>query len=318
VWQKKRASLLLREIESVLEYLPDAEYRSIVRVPLTKSRRGLGSDRSHDKPWPLLPLIICEAICGQYERALPVTAALQFMISAGDVFDDIEDADCSDSLLVKYGPAIATNVATTLIMLAERAVTRLKDIGIKNNTIIHVLNSINSYYIKACVGQHLDLSIDPQESISENLYLKIASLKSASQVECACQVGALLATKNQKLVRQFSLFGQNLGMAAQITNDIQGVITGSDITQGKMSLPVVYALNQTDDKSRSQLKQIFKKQKQVKQISDPVPTRNLLFHTGAVHYSIVKMEIYKQQATDILCDVENERISVEQLGLFLE
>jgi geranylgeranyl pyrophosphate synthase len=317
MWQERPSILLGGEIELILGYLSgDPKYRGIVREPLAKSRRGLSTESSQDSPWPLLPLMVCEAINGQYEQALPVAAALQFLICAGDVFDDIEDADCSESMLAKYGSAVATNVATTLIMLAERAITRLKERGVEDNTIIRVIDSINSFYITACSGQHLDLSLGSAEHISEESYLNIICLKSASQIECACHVGALLSTNNQELIYEFSQFGQNLGMATQITNDIQGVITGSDKNENKMSLPVVYALDYERNETSNRLRKISRDLGT--QTSDNAFSRELLFSTGAMHYATVKMEYYKQRASDILSNLKMAGVNVERLGVFME
>jgi geranylgeranyl pyrophosphate synthase len=317
MWREKQAKFLRNEIEAVLAYLPgDTDYRNLVREPLTRPRRGLAADCAQGIPWALLSLIVCEAISGRYEPALPVASALQFLTCAGDILDDVEYADRSDSLPVKYGRAVATNVATMHIMLAEKAITRLKERGVKDHAIIHIMDAINSFYINTCAGQHLGLSLDTGKYIPEDLYLKITSLKSASQIECACHAGVLLATENRKLIRQFSLFGHKLGMATQITNDIKGIVTGSDISRDKVSLPLVYALNQPRDESCEQLRQIF--QKPERQIPDPAMIRDLLFRIGAMQYATVKMEAYKQQATDILYDVEKKKISVERLKFLLE
>jgi geranylgeranyl pyrophosphate synthase len=317
MWQDKQSTLLREEIEAVLACLPvDTNYHNIVREPLVTSRRGLAIDSSEDRPWPLLPLIVCEALSGRCEQALPAAAALQFLMCAGDVFDDVEDADCPESLAAKYGPAIATNAATTLIMLAERAIIGLRKTGIDSDIVIRVMDSINSHYIIACFGQHLDLSLGSAERMSEELYMKIICSKSASQIECACHVGALLSTNNQELISKFSQFGQNLGMAAQIVNDIQGVTVGSDIAENKKSLPLVYALNNQTCKSHDQIKQLFRDID--RKVSNTASLRDLLFRSGAMHYATVKMEFFKQCATDILSDLKKAGVNVERLGVFLE
>ena len=141
-------------------------------------------------------------------------------------------------------------------------------------------------------------------------------MKSASQVQCACHVGALLANANQELVDIFTKYGHNLGMASQITNDIQGITRGSDIAKRKITLPVVYALTQTEGESRHQLELIFGKQSEP--VWNPTQIRDLLFRTGAIHYATVKMELYKQRALDILAEAERAGVSVERLKLFLE
>jgi len=317
MWQERQAELLKCEIEAVLADLAQApDLYGLLKQPLSQARRGLAGQSAFDRPWPLLPLIVCEAISGHYEQALPAAAALQFLMSAGDVFDDIEDADSLESLPGRYGFAVATNVGTALLILAEKAITRLKIRGVEDSVIVRVTDVVNSYYTKACMGQHLDLSLAPGMAISEDTYLRVIAMKSASQVECACHVGALLASSNQELVDKFTAFGGNLGMAAQIGNDIQGITRGGDIIKGKISLPVIYALAQTDGEVHNQLELAFGKQ--AKSVPDPMQTRDLLFRTGATHYATVKMEFYKEQALDNLREAKQAGASVERLKVFLE
>jgi octaprenyl-diphosphate synthase len=317
MWQERQAELLRGEIKAVLASLSDiAGFFKVLEEPLTKARRGLSGESARDRPWPLLPLMVCEAISGHYKYAIPVAAGLQLLMAAGDVFDDIEDADSSESLSAKYGPAVATNVATTHLILAEKAITRLKTRGVADGIIIRVMNAVNSYYTITCAGQHLDLSHTSKLDVSENLYLKIISMKSASQIECACHIGALLATNNQVLVDIYSQFGHNLGMAAQITNDIQGVIHGNDIQKKKMTLPVIYALAQTNNEVRKQFEIAFGETSESE--SDPTQIRELLFRAGAIHYATIIMERYKQYARNILSMSEDMGVNTQRLKLLLE
>jgi geranylgeranyl pyrophosphate synthase len=317
MWQERQTEKLRREIEELLVPLSDAGgLRDLIKEALTQGRRGLGAEVVHDKPWPLLPLVVCDAISGHYEHALPAAVALQLFMAAGDVFDDIEDADSSESLSARYGSAIAINVANTLIIMGQAAITRLKARGVADCIIVRVMDVVNSYCTTACAGQHLDLSLASKMDVSEDIYVRVTGMKSASQVECACHIGALLANANQKLVDMFAKFGHNLGMAAQITNDILGITHGSDILKNKMTLPVIYTLTQTGGKARNQLELTFSKQSEP--MLDATQIRDLLFRTGAIHYAMIKMESYKQQALDTLSKAEGAGARVERLKTFLE
>ena len=312
--EDRQAELLRYEIEALLAHLSETVgLYDLVKEPLKKARRGLAAGSAHDQPWPSLPLIVCQAISGHYEQALPAATALQLLMAAGDVFDDVEDADSSESLSAKYGSAVATNVATTLLVLAERAITRLEGRGVEDSVIVRVMDAVNSFYTTACAGQHLDLTLAP---VSEDTYLQVIGMKSASQVECACHIGALLANANQELVDIFAAFGHNLGMASQIANDIRGITHESDILKPKVTLPVIYAFTQTGGEAHSQLESTFVKQSGT--IPDSTQIKELLFRTGAIHYATVKMEFYKQRARDILAKAERAGVSVERLKPFLE
>ena len=313
----RQAELLRYEIEALLAHLPKTVgLYDLVKEPLEKASQGLVAGSAHDRPWPLLPLIVCQAISGHYKQALPAAAALMLLMAAGDVFDDIEDADSSESLSARYGSAVATNVATTLLILAERAITRLEGRGVEDSVIVRVIDMVNSFYTTACAGQHLDLSLTSKAAISEDIYFTVIGMKSASTVECACHVGALLANANQESVDIFAAFGHNLGMASQIANDIQGITRGSDIMKHKITLPIIYALTQADGEAHNQLESTFVKQSGP--IPDSMQIKELLFRTGAIHYAMVKIELYKQRALDFLSEAEGAGASVERLKSFLK
>lgn len=317
MWQRKQSALIKEEIEILLAPLSvENGLYDLVKESLLKVERGLTTVTNNTQSWPLLPLMVCEAISGHYHKALPVAAASQFLMAAGDVFDDIEDVDSSESLLAKHGSAVATNTATTLLILAERAITRLKIRDVEDDMIVRIMDTVNSYYTTACVGQHLDLSFSPETNITEDTYLKIISMKSASQIECACYVGALLANKNQELVDVFASFGNRLGMAAQIANDIQGVTLKRDLLNPQKTLPAIYALTHTVGETRDRFKQFFNKQS--KTVLDTAQIKEQLFLSGAIHYSTIKMELYKQQALDILLEAERAGARIERLKRFLE
>jgi competence protein ComQ len=311
MWRERQSKLLKDEIEAVLAYIPvylteEASLVELVKESLSKVR-GLAAETEREIPWSLLSLIVCEANSGCYEQALPAAAALELFWAAAEVFDDIEDRDNPDSIVAKYGTAVATNIATTNVILAERAIARLKQKGVADCMVIRIMDTINSYYTVSCVGQHLDLSLIREITGSEDMYLKIAKMKSSSTVECACCVGALLGGANQELVDKFALFGQNLGIATQIANDIQGITHGNDIAKRKAALPLIYTLTQVDEEA----------QNHSADMNNSEQIRDLLFRTGAIHYATIKMELYKQQALDILLGIELDNVNTEQLRLFL-
>lgn len=316
-WQERQSESIRGEIEALLAPLSDAVgFSDLAKEALARGKSALLAETVHDRQWALLPVMVCESVSGHYEQAFPASATIQLLMAAGEVFDDIEDADSSESISCRYGSAVATNVATTLLILAERAITQLKRRGVADCNIVRVMDAVNLFYAIACAGQHLDLTLAPETAVSEDMYLKVVSMKSASTPECACHIGALLATENQELIDTFTLFGHNLGMASQIANDIQGIIQGSDIVKRKITLPIIYALIQTEGDAHNQLELAFVKQ--YESMPDPNKISDLLFDSGAIHYAMIKIEFYKQRALDNLSQAECKGASVERLKLFLK
>jgi geranylgeranyl pyrophosphate synthase len=317
IWPANQVALLRREIEENLLPLNGITgYCEILRESLSQGNPLKDSEEKQGRPWPLLPLLVCQTVCGQFEQALPAAGAMYFLKTAAEIFDDIEDTDSPASLSARYGPAVATNAASTLLILAEKAILCLQSRGVEDRTVIRVLKAVNSFYTTAGIGQHLDLSVTSGKILSEEKYLEIIHLKSASVIECACQVGALLAAANQETIDKYTQFGYYLGMASQIANDIQGVTSGKDITRRKITLPAIFALAHGNTQVRRQMENFFSHPSE--------PVNNLeeilqsLFHSGAIQYSLIKTELYKQQALDFLSEVENSGKDANLLKLFLE
>ena len=105
-------------------------------------------------------------------------------------------------------------------------------------------------------------------------------------------------------------------MAAQISNDIQGITGGTDIVQRKITLPVIFALNQNDPEVRIRVKDSFSEKASPTSNSDG--TRELLFRSGAVHYAVVKMEYYKECARDHLEKARELGANIEQFKAFFD
>jgi geranylgeranyl pyrophosphate synthase len=316
MWRKQRYQALHDEIEaSLTDSIGVAGLTEIIQETFDQYWRKSTSKTHQNHPWPLLPLIVCEAISGQYELALPAASTLYLLRISAEIFDDIEDADSPESLPVRYGTAIAANAATAFLISAEREITRLAARNVKARLTVRVMDIINSAYISACGGQHMDLSPDLKMALSENDYLHMIEMKSASIIKCACHVGALLAAANTMLLNKFKNFGYNLGMASQIANDILGVSGGKDILFPKITLPVIFVLNQADSKIRKQLGKIYIEKD--RSGYDPSHVKELFFSSGAIQYATIKMEYYKQLAGETLSEIEKQLVDTTRLKIFL-
>jgi len=316
MFEKTRAAEQLRdEIEVALNLLNEHSHLfNLVREPLSQPGRGLSTGDLPNFPLALLPLLVCEAVCGEYTRALPAAAALQFMLAAGDVFDDVEDADSADSLPGKYGVPLATSIATTLLLLAEKELVRLQEKGVDEDITIRIFDIVNSCYLTACIGQHLDLIHKANPDISEDEYLKNISLKSASQLECACGVGAILGNASTELVDLFRQFGHNLGMAAQIRNDMQKILKKENWGP-EPCLPLIFALQTTGVGMKNRIRSVLIKSHITE--SEWADIRDWLDEKGALHYSAIKMESYRQRALKALDLCQKHGAEIEKLKRYL-
>ena len=103
-------------------------------------------------------------------------------------------------------------------------------------------------------GEILQLSNIQSKEITEEVYYKIIERKTAALFESCAAIGAESANANEEEVEAARLFGKNLGIVFQIRDDIFdyydseaeiGKPTGNDMAEGKLTLPIIYALNST-------------------------------------------------------------------------
>ena len=105
-------------------------------------------------------------------------------------------------------------------------------------------------------------------------------------------------------------------MAYQIIDDIHGITQRSDILKNKLTLPIIFAFVNSDGEIRNKLERAFNQKS--KSTTDVAYIKKVLFNSGAIHYALVKSELYKTQALDILSEMETDGIDIRQLRSFLE
>ena len=110
-------------------------------------------------------------------------------------------------------------------------------------------------------GEILQLSNIGRKDISEEVYYDVIKQKTAALFEACAGIGALSSGASEEDVKAAKLFGQNLGIIFQIRDDIFdyydsseiGKPTGNDMAEGKLTLPVIHAVNNGGDESMRKL-----------------------------------------------------------------
>jgi len=154
-------------------------------------------------------------------------------------------------------------------------------------------------------GELLQIEKARKLDITEDVYFEIIRQKTATLIAACCGIGAASVGASQDTVQQMRMFGQNIGMAFQIKDDLFdyseekiGKPTGIDIKEQKMTLPLIYALNHGSEKDKAWLinsvKKHNKNKKRVKEVITYVK------QSGGIEYTITKMHDYKNKALAIL------------------
>jgi geranylgeranyl diphosphate synthase type I len=140
-------------------------------------------------------------------------------------------------------------------------------VGVPADKTLEAVWVLDEASLDLCEGQYLDLSFEGMAEVSTAAYLDMISKKTAALFAAAARIGALLGTDAEEKISGLGSFGERLGMAFQIQDDILGTwgkeeATGkpslSDIRSRKKSLPVVHALTTARGQELESLQRIFR------------------------------------------------------------
>lgn len=200
---------------------------------------------------PLLTLASGK-LCGyEGKRTHGLSAAVEFIHTATLLHDDVVDESDKrrgqDSANIIFG-----NQASVLVgdFLFSRAFQLMVDDG--SLDVLRVLSSASAVIAE---GEVLQLSTTTNIDTTLEDYLKVIESKTAALFAAACEIGPIIAGMEKDKQEALRLYGENLGVAFQIVDDILdyssnqsrlGKSVGDDFKEGKMTLPVILAMKTTD------------------------------------------------------------------------
>lgn len=154
-------------------------------------------------------------------------------------------------------------------------------------------------------GELLQIEKARKLDITEEVYFEIIRKKTATLIAACCGIGAASVGSDEETIQKMRQFGEYIGIAFQIkddlfdyTDDKIGKPTGIDIKEKKMTLPLIYTLNNCSKKEKNwiinSVKKYNKDKKRVKEIIAFVKAN------GGIEYTHQKMHEYKNKAIQIL------------------
>ena len=162
-------------------------------------------------------------------------------------------------------------------------------------------------------GELLQIEKARKLNLKEDIYFEIIRSKTASLLSSACAVGAWSTSKDEKITEKMKLFGEKTGIAFQIKDDLfdygnedVGKPTGNDLKEKKLTLPLIYTLNNIEATEKRKIIYIIKNQNKVpekiKYVLDKVT------QTGGIKYAEKKMIDYRDEALSILFEFPDSDI----------
>ena len=169
-------------------------------------------------------------------------------------------------------------------------------------------------------GELLQMEKTRNLNFDESIYYEIINGKTASLLASSCAAGASSVTNDEFIIEQMRAFGDNVGMAFQIKDDLfdygeakVGKPTGNDIKEKKLTLPLIHILQKVSPSLRKQIINIVKNNN-----NDKAKVKFVIDHVqsyGGIEYATQKMIEYRDKAITILHSFPNSptRDALEEL-----
>lgn len=225
---------------------------------------------------PILILLIAK----NYGKISYVTqhsaVGLELLHTASLVHDDVVDESAErrgqKSVNAQYNNKVAVLVGDYLLS------TALLNVSLTHNDLI--VQNLAELGRTLAKGEILQLTNIDNRDLSEDVYYQVIEQKTAALFESCCAIGALSANASTEQIELAKKFGHNLGIIFQIKDDIFdyydsdeiGKPTGNDMSEGKLTLPAIYALNSTANETMLNIARKVKdgnvSQDEIKQLVD--------------------------------------------------
>ena len=175
-----------------------------------------------------------------------------------------------------------------------------------DNKDFHLLGLVSNAVREMSEGELLQIEKARKLDIDEAVYFDIIRKKTASLIASCCACGAASVTNDQNIIDRMRDFGEAVGIAFQIKDDLFdygdgtniGKPTGIDIKEKKMTLPLIYALNNASFWDKHKIINIVKNNNNnPDKVAEAI---DFVIERGGIQYAEKRMNEYKQKALEIL------------------
>ncbi len=289
-------------------------------VPLLSSVTRYMVRRKGKQIRPMFVLLAAKT-CGEINESSYTAASLvELLHSATLVHDDVVDDANKRRGFFSINALWKNKIA---VLVGDYLLSKGLLLALDNEE--YQLLQIVSTAVKAMSeGELLQLEKARRLDIKEDIYFDIIKGKTASLISAACAAGAASTTKDPAIIDKMKLFGEKIGIAFQIKDDLfdfgtddVGKPLGIDIKEKKMTLPLIYALDHASKSKTKEIINIIKRHNTDKAKVQLVI--DFVRNSGGLEYATEVMNRYKSEAFDLLHEfpISNSRDSLEELILYV-
>lgn len=259
---------------------------------------------------PVLSLLVSKSFGEVTKEVIHSSVALEMLHTASLVHDDVVDESDErrgqKSVNAAFGNKVAVLVGDYMFSTSVQQASLTNDCEI-----IHVISSLGR---DLADGELLQLSNVMNDEFNEEVYFNIIRKKTAALFAACTHTAAIASRASASDVERMRLLGEYIGICFQIKDDIfdyyesskVGKPTGNDMQEGKLTLPVLYLLNNTTDTAIKEIGLKVKHKNASKQeIATLVEATKV---NGGVDYAEKVMNQYVEKAMEIINTIKDEEV----------
>lgn len=266
---------------------------------------------------PLLVLLSAKVAGGINERSYRGAVLVELLHTATLVHDDVVDGADKRRGLWSINKVFKNKVA---VLMGDYLLSKGLLIAMEGKD-YDFLEVITNTVKRMSEGELLQIQKTRKLDIDEETYFRVISDKTASLIETCCTIGAMSASKDENYVSAMRDFGMNLGISFQIRDDIldyegklsvTGKRAGGDIKEKKITLPLIYSLNQVTPEKASKIRKIIKNGKDKPEIETVI---EFVRENKGIDYAVSKARSYSQAAKEALSKLPDSQSKLALEGL---
>lgn len=273
-------------------------------LPLLDSALRYVNEGTGKKMRPILLLLVAKYLGNVNIKMLASASAMEMLHTASLLHDDVIDESDKrrgrPSVNVAYNNSIAVLVGDYILSqsLNNAATTR-------DYRIVEELSILGKALTR---GELMQLDLQRNGSYSEENYISVIKYKTASLFVCCCACAVYSADADTEMLERFRKFGENIGICFQIKDDLfdyysndVGKPTGSDMREGKITLPALYVL----ENSNNPMLEPIRAKLSASQFLDENEIGQLIrisIEEGGIGYAENMIERYRSEALALLPD----------------
>lgn len=266
-------------------------------------------------------VFLCAKLCGTVSDSTFVAASLvEVLHTATLVHDDVVDDSNERRGFFSINALWKNKVA---VLVGDFLFSQGMNLALKNKE-FRLLEIMSNAITAMSEGELLQIEKARRLDIEENIYYEIIRQKTASLIASACSAGAASATQDDKTIELVRQFGEKIGIAFQIRDDLfdfgfddVGKPLGIDIKEKKMTLPLIYALEKA---SRPEKRKIINTIRRNSENPDKVKeVIEFVRASGGLEYTQKVMYRFREEAFELLHEFPESEIrqSLEDLVIFV-